>query len=321
MVGIETKSRILAGFDDPGFKASESGSIFMTKEWLSTWWETFGHGRLLLVAAERDDRIVALAPFYAESGIIYFVGSGYESYELGFLGDVRDPSIVEALLQGASETVEDFAGFELYFISSALQAQLEAAAPRLGLNANEEWRVSVMTMDLRSQPERALAATRKKSLVRHENYFRREGGLSVTHTDKAEQVLPWLDELFAQHIERWAATESPSQFQEEKWRIFFQRWAVSAASRGWLRFTRLEWQGRAIAFHFGVCYQGNYIWYKPCFAIDLARHSPGEVLLRQVLLAAIEEGANTFDFGTGDDEYKTRFATETREMRGVGLYP
>jgi len=73
-----------------------------------------------------------------------------------------------------------------------------------------------MTMDLRGQPERALAATRKKSLVRHENYFRREGGLSVTHLDRAEQVLPWLDELFAQHIERWAATESPSQFLEEK---------------------------------------------------------------------------------------------------------
>ena len=181
--------------------------------------------------------------------------------------------------------------------------------------------MSSMTMDLRGQPDIALAATRKKSLVRHENYFRREGGLSVTHVNEAGEVLPWLEELFAQHIERWAATDSPSYFLQKKWREFFQRWAVSAAARGWLRFTRLEWRGRSIAFHLGVCYRGNYIWYKPCFAIDLSRFSPGEVLLRQTLLAAIEEGADTFDFGTGDDEYKKRFATDTREMRGMTLYP
>jgi CelD/BcsL family acetyltransferase involved in cellulose biosynthesis len=326
MVGTEIKTRIIAGFSDEAtwerlLDSSESDSVFMTREWLAAWWETFGHGELLLVGAERDGEIVAVAPFYTQDGIVYFVGSGYESYELGFVGDARDPLVVEALLLGAREVVEGFIGFELYFVSSTLQERLERAAAGLGLDANEEWRVSSMTMDLQSHPELARAATRKKSLVRHENYFRREGGLSVVHANRADEVLPWLDELYAQHIERWAATDSPSQFLDEKWRVFFQRWAVSAANRGWLRFTRLEWQGRSIAFHFGVCYRGNYIWYKPCFAVDLARHSPGEVLLRQTLLAAIEEGAKSFDFGTGDDVYKTRFATDTREMRGLGLYP
>jgi hypothetical protein len=160
------------------------------------------------VAAERDDRTVAIAPFYVESGIIYFVGSGYESYELGILGDVRDPLIVEALLHGAREAVDEFAGFELYFISSTLQEQLEAAAPRLGLGASEEWRVSgTMTCGV-SRARRWLRP--QKSLVRH-GTTRRGGHLLRTRI--AEQVLPG-SRSFAQHIERWAATESPSQFRE-----------------------------------------------------------------------------------------------------------
>src|SRR5207244_143638 len=101
------------------------------------------------------------------------------------------------------------------------------------------------------------------------------------------------------------------------WRRFYERWTAVAAERGWLRFTRLEWEGRAIAFHYGMSYGGRYIWYKPSFAIELARRSPGEVLLRQSLLAALEEGADIFDFGTGDDEYKLRFATDINQVSAL----
>src|SRR4029077_1134663 len=97
--------------------------------------------------------------------------------------------------------------------------------------------------------------------------------------------------FFAQHISRWAATASPSLFNDETQRQFYRRLARTASDAGWLRFTRVEWQGRVIAFHFGFCYRGNFLWYKPTFAIDLAQRSPGEVLLRQLLLRAMAENA------------------------------
>ena len=62
-------------------------------------------------------------------------------------------------------------------------------------------------------------------------------------------------------------------------------------------------------------------WRRPPWRAKNARHSPGEVLLRQVLLAAIEEGARLFDFGTGDDEYKYRFATDFDRVRAIAFYP
>ena len=84
---------------------------------------------------------------------------------------------------------------------------------------------------------------------------------------------------------------------------------------------RVEWNGQPLAFHFGMNYRGSYLWYKPSFAIELARHSPGEVLLRQLLLTAIEENARVFDFGIGDEAFKYRFATEINRIRTWGLYP
>jgi CelD/BcsL family acetyltransferase involved in cellulose biosynthesis len=88
-----------------------------------------------------------------------------------------------------------------------------------------------------------------------------------------------------------------------------------------LRFTRVDWNDRPIAFHFGFCHAGRFLWYKPSFAIDLARRSPGEVLLRHLLLAAAAEGATAFDFGLGNEAFKHRFATHTRRVRTWGLYP
>ena len=41
---------------------------------------------------------------------------------------------------------------------------------------------------------------------------------------------------------------------------------------------------------------------------------------RQLLLAAVEEGARTFDFGLGDEAFKARFANKVHKVRTVGLY-
>ena len=83
----------------------------------------------------------------------------------------------------------------------------------------------------------------------------------------------------------------------------------------------LTWNGRAIAFHFGLSYRRRFLFGIPSFDIELQDHSPGEVLLRQLILAAIEEGATVFDFGPGEEAYKYRFATSEVRLVTWGIYP
>src|SRR5215831_10412851 len=76
MIATAVKTRVLSGFDDPSFGAWPAPSVFQTKEYLQTWWDVFGRGRLLLIVAERNGSPVALAPLYTDQDMIYFVGSG-----------------------------------------------------------------------------------------------------------------------------------------------------------------------------------------------------------------------------------------------------
>ena len=321
-------TRVLSGFDDPSFGPAEwervlatgqSDVVFLTWQWQSAWWKTFGRGELLLIAAERDGEVVALAPLFTEAGMVYFVGSGGSDY-LDFIGDISEPEILDALLNEARRRVRDFTGFVFYHVpdNSETGGRLQESASRLGLKIFEEGSQQAPALEMTGT--NAIDAANKKSLVRHEKFFTRDGALKVSHLTRSEEILPHLDEFFAQHRERWAAMPYPSLFGDEAQQQFYRVLTTTAAEAGWLRFTLLEWQGRSIAFHFGFAYRGSFMWYKPTFAIDLARHSPGEVLLRQLLLAAIAEGAHTFDFGLGDEAFKSRFATRVNHVRNWGLY-
>lgn len=326
------RTRVLKGFDDPTLgqdawqkllEHSDTDSIYLTWHFQKAWWEAMGRGELLLIVAERDGEAVALAPFYVDARMVYFVGSAFESDCLDFIGDIGEPETLDALLKAARQSVPGFLGFELYFIpdQSNTARRLRESSLRLGLSCYVEDEMPAPLLDLSTRPELALAVAHRPRIEKLERAYRREGHLEVRHLRDGEQILLHLEEFVEQHIARWAGTDNPSRFLYSKAKHLIERFTQIAARTGWLRFTRVDWQGRAIAFHYGYCYDGRYHWGIPSFAPDLARRSPGQLLLRHLLLAAIEEGAHTFDFGTGDQDFKLRLASHVSQVRTLGLYP
>jgi CelD/BcsL family acetyltransferase involved in cellulose biosynthesis len=322
---------LLNGFDDPRLgpaqwnrvlAAGDSDVVFLTRPWQHAWWDVFGRGQLLLLAVEREGQLVALAPLFCDGGMIFFVGSGGSDY-LDFVGDIGEAEVLDALLEGARRAVTDFVGFRFYHVPdrSRTGPRLQGAATRLRLTIFDEGELSAPALDLATRPEAGREAAAKLSLLRHQKFFERHGQLAVRHHREGKAIQPELDAFFAQHVARWAATPYPSLFHDLTQRRFYERLTEAAADAGWLRFTRVDWNGKPIAFHFGFCHGGSYLWYKPSFDIALARRSPGEVLLRHLLCAATEEGAHTFDFGLGDEPFKQRFATHINRVRTWGLYP
>ena len=327
--GIST--RVLSGFDDPTFGPeqweklladSNTDIVYLTWHWQQTWWKLHPRIQLMLIIAENNGQVVALAPFYAESGMIFFVGTGFESGYLDFIGDIGNPDVLDALLETARANVSDFSGFRFYFVpdSSSTGKHLAAAAERLGFKCYDEGETAGPVLDLAS--EAALAAVNKKRRTTdYERILRRDGSLEIEHMRDGRVIQPHLDEFFTQHMSRWAAKGHPSVFANQKQRTFIEQLTLVAANTGWLRFTRATWNGRPIAFHYGFCYRGRYFYEVPSFEIGFARYSPGLVLLRNLLLAAMAEGAHTFDFGIGDQEYKYKFVTHVNRARTFGLYP
>lgn len=323
------KTSILQGFDDPCLSPElwerllsqgQTDTVNLTWAWQKTWWEFFGKGDLLLVALKRGNDLIGIAPWFAADGMI--INLCPEDW-LDLVGDFSDPDLIETLLIAARDRVSYFSGFRLYFIPdcSNTSEQIRIAAERLGLDCYEEAELPSPVLDIQKDPERARQCTRKESLRRHGRFFEMHGGYEVHCSRSAEEILPWLDEFFDQHVSRRSITPHPSMFSQPLQREYYRCLTQRIGPLGWLRFTRLRWQGRNIAFHFGFSYRGRYLWGIPTFAMDLAKRSPGEVLLQQVLLDAIEEGADTFDFGPGEEVYKYRFANRVVKLRTWGLYP
>jgi len=322
--------RLLTGFDDPLIGAQawndlvRSGStdvLFLTFEYQKCWWEVFGRGQLLLIAAFRHEQLLAIAPLFTDGAMIYFVGSGGSDY-LDFIG-LMNGELLRGMMRLAGEQVSGLLGFRFYHLpeNSDTQDLLASVASYNELELYEEQSWPCPRLEVSRCPEHALDATRKKSLLRHQAWFDGSGEIKVEHMHEAVAISPHLDEFFDQHIRRWAATDYPSLFLDPDQQLFYQRLCEALTPNGWLRFTRIIHQGRSIAYHFGFNYCGSFLWYKPSFEITLAKHGPGEVLIRHLILRAIEEEAHTFDFGLGDEAFKQRFATNSIRVNDYGLYP
>lgn len=330
-VASRPHATLLSGLDDPRLDGtpwerllalSETRTVFQTREWLAAWWRAYGRGRLLPLLVERRGEPVLFAPLFAEAGMAFLVGSG-GSDELDLIGDTACPGALEEIVAAAMDLTPDFVGIRLYHVpdDSTTGSRISGLAHRFGLRAYDEGHLAVPTIAGEDMAALLTDAAGRSSLRRHERGLERLGTLEVEHRRGGAELGPMLDAFFEQHVARWSMTSSPSLFLDARHRSFYRHLVAEAGDADWLRFSRVLLDGRPAAMHLGFHHDGTFVWYKPTFAPDLARHSPGEVLLRHLFLAARDEGAVRFDFGIGDEAFKHRFATVTRHVRTWGLYP
>ena len=322
-------TRVLTGFEDPSFSQDDwdqllargcSDVIALTWAWQKAWWDCYGKGKLLLILAMRDGHSVALAPLFSDKGMVFNL---YIKETLDFIGDTSDPEVMVALLQTARREVESFHGFRFYFIpeDSPTFSALNQAAGQIGYRFYDEGTIPSPFLEVEAKPEEASRISRKKSLRSHENYFLRNGELEVLHLNSVGDVSLYFDDFVEQHVRRRSVLPDPSPLADSRHREFYTALMKASCEPGWFLFTRVAWKGNAIAYAYSFVYKGRYLFLITSFNLDLVDHSPGEVLLKNLLAHAIRSRLVIFDFGIGDEAYKYRFSTAVRQLHTVGLYP
>src|SRR5262249_52871393 len=111
-VASMVSAKVLTGFDDPALgpgvwsrllEGGETNAVNLTWHWQASWWNAFAPGQLLLVAASRGSELVAIAPLFASSGMIFNI---CPEDHLDFVGDISDPMVLDAMLTTARDRVE-----------------------------------------------------------------------------------------------------------------------------------------------------------------------------------------------------------------------
>jgi len=102
--------------------------------------------------------------------------------------------------------------------------------------------------------------------------------------------------------------------------MFLEELAKLLSECRWVTLTRLVSGTNAFAWNYGFQFEDTWFWYQPTFDSGLEKYSPGFCLLTKLIEEAAGNPAfRTVDLGLGAEEYKDRFANQTRETLYVTL--
>lgn len=326
---VEERSRIPLRREEWNALAAgnETNTIFQTFEWFDAWWSVFGAScQLFFVLLRKGDETIGFAPFMlrkAKPGLtqLEFIGTGNADYQ-----DVVLPHDKPAGLRVICAFLREHAARW----GRAWLANIPAQSSTLSLLASygvqhrlylvEETRMKCPALQLAGRKSEVERLIHKYSVRRPLNWFSRQGKTTFRRITSPEEIEQKLAQLFDQHVRRWEAAGEGSLFRDQRQRDFYVALARSLGMTDWLLFSTVELDDESIALHYGFDYDGAVIWYKPSFEPRYAEHSPGLLLIQQLIEDALKRGRREIDFTIGDEAFKQRFASCERSNVFVGMY-
>src|SRR5204863_121531 len=130
-----------------------------------------------------------------------------------------------------------------------------------------------------------------------------------------------LASLISLHNQRWDPRGGSDALRDGHVQAFHRDFAAVALDRGWLRLFVLDLGDQPAAAVYAFNYKERYLYYQAGVAPEYSGMSLGLVALGLSIQDALEEGATEYDFLHGDEEYKSLWAHETRELRALDAYP
>lgn len=288
--------------------------IFLSWEWVSTWWSHFHDGSTPhVVTLSEADQIVAVAPLMRSDGATLAL-SFMERDETTDYADVLAPPAyrqraTDALLEHLTDLCEANGRARLEPIPEG--SPLLRAVDAAGRNLISEPIQPCPTVHLAATWDAYLAGLTKKD--RHE--LRRKIRRAESAGDLQHEVTTASDELDLPLQEFYRLHQSSrdpkkAQFLEPHLQAFFTDAARILAERGWLRLSTLRLDGAAIASLLSFDRGPTVSLYNSGLDPEFRWLSPGIIIIAYELQAAIAAGRTRYDFLRGDEPYKYDFGAQ-----------
>lgn len=316
--------------------ASGSDSLFLTWEWMFTWWRHLSGRRRLSILAVRsaDGRLIAIAPLairppdiarLAPFRTLEFLGTGTvgsDYLDLILRSGFERPAL-HALVDhlSAGTTMLDLAQIRkgtapALHLAAAIQGRgwaLERATtsvcPYIDLSAGT-WDSYLA----------GLGPAHRYNLQRRTRNLARTSGLQFTEAKSDDDRREYLGHLIELHNLRWQERGGSQAFKSALI-AFHDDFSDLARRRGWLRLFLLRSGDRPVAALYGFRYGRTFYFYQSGFHPAHARQSVGLVLMGLTIQRAFQEGAGEFDLLHGDESYKFLWTRQFREIDRVEIYP
>jgi CelD/BcsL family acetyltransferase involved in cellulose biosynthesis len=315
---------------------SSSDCIFLTWEWLFTWWKHFGAGRKLHIMAIRSGmNLIAIAPMalpstklirFARIRALEFLGTG----SVG--SDYLDIIARRGSEDEAVDLLADYLLREKYVLdlkqlvkSYSLVLQLAARLEQQHWNRSEIFTNICPFIDLVGHTwtsfQAGLGPKHRYNLHRRLKNLYRDFDATFECVVAENQRSSALVTLVALHNKRMQERGGSDGLHSSELVGFHEELTRLALGQGWLRLFILTLNGERVAALYGFMYARKFYFYQSGFDPQYSPHSVGLVTMGLAIEAAIGGGAQEFDLLHGDEEYKSLWAKEQRELVRLELYP
>jgi len=311
-----------------------AGTPFLTHEYMSTWWDTFGlSARLFIVAIYEHGRLVTAAPFQITTTPVFdrhyycleFVGDPIELDRPKLLGrpDTVTAKIVARFLLDQQNNWGWLIAYEQDADSTFLAAVREAMV-------TEEFNVGVGRssscpyVDLQGSWTDYLdsrSRTTRKQLRRKLNKLRGAGAVKMVTVENWPDVVDALDRYADVEQRSWKPGKKLGVRKTPEYWNFYQQIVRRLGPSGQVHFRFLELDDQVIAATFGILRNGRYVSLHIAHDGAYDAYSPGVVLTGLELEECFGRADYAeLDFLGGFLTNKSSWATDVRDTVTLHVY-
>lgn len=313
---------------------SDAASLFLTHEWISAWLDVLPHTPPLLIITARDaqQRLCGIAPFYIGTMRL----TGLLTYRcLRVLGDCHSGAenqdlIIDASVTGVASALSDAivdhaVHFDWMWIphtrtGAGCSERMSAVAKRMdGFCYTRSFEYCEIALpDCHDTYLKRLSKATRYNLRRQSRQFAADAQVERLDHDNADALPRWLDDFFDMHRARWRAVGKQGSFERRPMlALFYRRFIPIALERGWLRFYRMQIDGKTAAMQLGYRFNDRVLAIQEAFDPDGVAGA-GNSLREYVIRDCIDEGALIYDFLAHATAHKMRWRATTTE--GLSLF-
>jgi len=314
---------------------SASNCVFLTHEWLFTWWKHLGQGRRLSILTAREDgNLVGIMPAAVRAAqyarmmprVVEFLGSGV----------IGSDYLDVMLLPGHEREVTRAFGEQLHrsnlmLYLSQLRRGSSAASELAGQLQQHRWTVAETKINICPFIKLAghnwdsylasVGSSHRYNFNRRLRNLMKGSGMRLECVQSPGEAQRALEQVIALHCKRWGSRGTSEAFQTDAVVAFHREFVERAANRGWLRLLILWLENQPVAALYGLRYGETFYFYQSGFDPAFTKQSVGLVVMGLAIKAAIEEGVSEYDFLHGNEEYKFHWASDIRDLGRLELYP
>lgn len=316
-------------------RASAEDCLFLTWEWLFTWWQHLaGDRRLEILTVRSDGELIAIVPLARTAPR---VASLLPLPSLEFLGTgtvgsdyldliVRRGCETQAIERLAAHLVGQGIVLELAQLHSGRSQAAALASMLMGRGWTGLRRAAGVCPFIRLDGHTwasylgTLGSEHRYNFNRRLKQANRTFKVQFAQARSPEDCRESLEQLIALHNLRWRGHGDSDAFHAAEIVRFHHAMSQVALERQWLRLFVLTFDAKPVAALYGFLYQRVFYFYQSGYDPGYRKHSVGLLTMGLAIKSAIEEGAEQFDMLHGDESYKFHWAKEVRQLEHLELY-